>query len=190
MDKIRLRIKESIETKERMLQNKEMLQKIKKAADKIIKMYKENGVVFFAGNGGSAADAQHLAGELVSRFYLERKGLAAQALTVDTSILTGIGNDYGFDKIFARQIEANAKKGDIFIGISTSGNSKNILEAIKEAKEKEMFIIGFTGETGGKMKEECDILLNVPSKDTPRVQESHILIGHILCEIVESEMFA
>ena len=190
MEKIKSIIEKSIQTKEKILNNEEMIKKIKKGAEEIIKIYKKNGTVFFAGNGGSAADAQHLAAELVSRFYLERKGLAAQALTVDTSILTAIANDYNFERVFGRQIEANAKEGDLFIGISTSGNSKNILEAIKVAKEKKMYVIGLTGKDGGKMKAECDLLLNVPSGDTPRIQESHIMIGHILCEIIESEMFS
>ena len=138
---------------------------------------------------GSAADAQHLAAELVSKFYLERKGLASEALNANTSILTAIGNDYDFNRVFARQLEANARKGDVFVGLSTSGNSANILEALSYCKNNGVLSIGFTGETGGKMNDLCDLMLKVPAKDTPRVQESHIMIGHILCELVEKELF-
>lgn len=142
-----------------------------------------------AGNGGSAADAQHLAGEFVSRFYFERPGLPSLALTTDTSILTAIGNDYGYERLFARQIEANGKEGDVFIGISTSGNSDNIIEALKTCREKDITTIGMTGEIGGRMTELCDYCIKVPSQETPRIQESHILIGHIICSIAEESLF-
>mgnify|MGYP000146090421 CR=1 FL=1 len=151
--------------------------------------YKNNNRVFCAGNGGSAADAQHIAAEFVSRFYFDRPALAAEALTVNTSILTAIGNDYSYDQIFSRQIEANARPGDIFFAISTSGNSGNILLAIEAGKKIGMKIVGFTGETGGKMAELCDYCFKVPSRDTPRVQEIHILIGHLICAVVEREIF-
>ena len=147
--------------------------------------YKNGGKIFIAGNGGSAADAQHIAAELVSRFYKERRALPAESLTVNTSNLTAIANDYDFSKIFSRQLEANGRKGDIFWGISTSGNSKNIISAIIKAKELDMKIIGFTGKDGGEMANMCDFIIKIPSKDTPRIQENHILIAHIICEIVE-----
>ncbi len=183
------RLKSSIEVKEKIIKDSKLIEKIILSSEKIIECYKKGGKLLFAGNGGSAADAQHLAAELVVRFYLNRKALKALALNTNTSILTATANDFDFTQIFSRQIEANGDKGDIFIGFSTSGNSPNIIEAIKTAKEKELFIIGFTGETGGKMKEMCDILINVPSNDTPRIQEAHITIGHIICEIVERKLF-
>jgi D-sedoheptulose 7-phosphate isomerase len=190
MDFIIQKINESIEVKQKIVVNKELISAIKRSADVIIDCYRNhNGRVFFAGNGGSAADAQHLAGELVGRFYLERSGLAAEALTTNTSVLTAVGNDYSMDTIFSRQIEANGKPGDVFAGLSTSGNSKNIINAIKACRTKGLIIIGFTGESGGKMADLCDIIIKIPSIDTPRIQESHITIGHIICEIVEREMF-
>ena len=142
-----------------------------------------------AGNGGSAADAQHIAAEFVSRFNFDRPGLPALALTTDTSILTAVGNDYGYDKLFRRQIEANGVGGDIFLGISTSGNSPNILQALEAARLKGIMTFGLTGKTGGKMRELCDYCLCVPSEDTPRIQEAHILIGHTLCAMVEQALF-
>ena len=142
-----------------------------------------------AGNGGSAADAQHIAGELVSRFYFDRPALGALALTTDTSIMTAIGNDYGYDYLFSRQLEGLGNGGDVFVGISTSGNSRNILSALKTAKAKGMLAVGLTGQKGGLMDELCDIVLRVPSDSTPRIQESHITIGHILCMIVEDSIF-
>ena len=157
----------------------------------IIAAYNNGGKVFIAGNGGSAADAQHIAAELVSRFYRERKALAAESLTVNTSNLTAIANDYDFSAVFSRQLEANARKGDIFWGISTSGNSKNIIAAIQTARNIGMKVVGFTGEGGGKMAEPgtCDLIIKIPSKDTPRIQENHILIAHIICEMVETALF-
>lgn len=145
--------------------------------------------ILIAGNGGSAADAQHFAGELVSRFYFDRPALAAIALTTDTSILTAIGNDYGFEDVFARQIQALGKQGDVFIAISTSGNSSNILKAIEQAKLKGLKVIGLTGRTGGKMKAMCDICLCAPSDSTPRIQECHLLIEHSLCACIEETLF-
>ncbi len=182
-------IRESIAVKEKIMNDKNLIHKISLIVEKIIECYKNNGKLLFAGNGGSAADAQHLVAELVGRFYLERKALKAEALSVNTSTITAIGNDYDYSKIFSRQLEANGDKGDIFIGFSTSGNSKNIIEAINICKEKEIFVIGFTGESGGKMQNMCDILINVPSNNTPRVQEAHITIGHIICELVEKKLF-
>lgn len=151
-----------------------------------IKIALQNGnKIIFCGNGGSAADSQHLAAEFVGRFKKERQGLAAIALTVDTSILTAVGNDYGFENVFSRQVEALGNKGDVLIGISTSGNSKNVLNAFDKAKEKGIFCIGFTAAGGGKMAEICDINIAVPDKVTARVQEMHIMIGHIICEMVD-----
>ncbi|MES5814193.1 D-sedoheptulose 7-phosphate isomerase [Pseudoxanthomonas sp. Soil82] len=145
--------------------------------------------LLFAGNGGSAADAQHWAGELVSRFYYDRPGLPAIALTTDTSILTAIGNDYGYDYTFARQIEALGQEGDVFIAISTSGKSKNIMRALDAADEKKVKVIGFTGAGGGHMAGRCEICFQVPSSETPRIQEGHEFIGHLLCALIESEIF-
>jgi len=156
---------------------------------KCIEAYQTGGRVFCAGNGGSAADAQHIAAEFVSRFYFDRPGLPAEALTVNTSTLTAIGNDYAYERIFARQIEANAKAGDVFFAISTSGNSGNILAAIESAKAKGVMVVGFTGETGGKMGSVCDYCFKVPSRDTPRIQEIHILTAHLICAIVEKGLF-
>ena len=151
--------------------------------------YESGNKTMLAGNGGSAADAQHLAGEFVSRFYFDRPGLPSIALTTDTSILTAIGNDYGYEKLFARQIQANGNKGDVFIGISTSGNSKNIMEALKMCGQKGIATIGMTGATGGEMCDLCDHCIKVPAQETPRIQESHILIGHIICSLVEESLF-
>jgi D-sedoheptulose 7-phosphate isomerase len=190
MDKyITNHIQDSIDTKNKLLADKEVCETIAKVSQLCIDAYKKGNKTLIAGNGGSAADAQHIAGEFVSRFYFDRPGLASIALTTDTSILTAIGNDYGYEKLFSRQVQANGVKGDIFIGISTSGNSKNILEALKECKEKGIITVGLTGESGATMAEECDYCIKVPSKSTPRIQESHILIGHIICAIVEEEIF-
>ena len=141
------------------------------------------------GNGGSAADAQHIAAELSGRFYLDRPPLDAEALHVNSSYLTAVANDYSFDVIYSRMLEAKGKKGDALIAISTSGNSKNIIQAVKKAKELGVITIGFTGEHGGELKNLCDYCIQVPSNDTPRIQECHILFGHILCEIIEGELF-
>ncbi len=145
--------------------------------------------ILFAGNGGSAADAQHWAGELVSRFYYDRPGLPAIALTTDTSILTAIGNDYGYDYTFARQVEALGREGDVFVAISTSGNSPNILRAADAAKQRGVRVIGFTGQGGGKLAPGCDTCFRIPSDETPRIQEGHEFIGHLLCAMIEQEMF-
>ncbi|QGW66800.1 SIS domain-containing protein [Lysobacter soli] len=145
--------------------------------------------VLFAGNGGSAADAQHWAGELVSRFYYDRPGLPAIALTTDTSILTAIGNDYGYDYTFARQIEALGQAGDVFVAISTSGRSKNILRALDACEQKGVRVIGFTGAGGGDMASRCEVCFRIPSDETPRIQEGHEFIGHLVCALIESEIF-
>lgn len=163
---------------------------IEKAAKKCINALKNNGKILIFGNGGSSADAQHIAAELVSRYKTEREGLAAIALTTDTSILTAVGNDYGFDKIFSRQVEALANKGDVVIGISTGGTSVNVLNGFEQASKKKCDIIGFSGKGGGRFNEICNINLIVPSNDTPRIQEMHILIGHIICDLIEQSFTA
>lgn len=188
-DYIRKQINQSFITKKALLENETNISLIEKICEKAIEIYKNGNKIILAGNGGSAADAQHIAGELVSRFYFDRPGLPAIALTTDTSILTAIGNDYGYEKLFSRQIEANGNSGDLFIGISTSGNSLNILKAIATCKNKGIITVGLTGETGDKLFEICDFCIKVPSKETPRIQESHILIGHIICAIVENALF-
>ncbi len=180
------RIRASIAVKETILADGDLLDNIQRVTDMVSQCILNGGTVYIAGNGGSASDAQHIAAELVGRFYKERRGLSAEALSANTSILTAIGNDYGYDAVFSRQIEARGKKGDVFIGLSTSGNSPNILNAIDECRKYGLVVIGMTGESGGKMGSLCDLCLKIPSKDTPRIQESHILIGHILCELVEN----
>lgn len=182
-------VKESYEIKQAIYTNQELMALLKEVSIKTIKAYQKGNKTLIAGNGGSAADAQHIAGEFVSKFYFDRPGLASIALTTDTSILTAIGNDYGYEKLFSRQVQANGVEGDIFIGISTSGNSENIIEALKECKENGITTIGFTGQNGGRMKNLCDYCICIPSNETPRVQESHILIGHIICAVVEEELF-
>jgi D-sedoheptulose 7-phosphate isomerase len=182
-------ILESIETKRRILEDADLRGQMLAATEMVIQAYKAGKKTLLAGNGGSAADAQHIAAEFVSRFYFDRPGLPSIALTTDTSILTAIGNDFGYDIVFSRQVQALGTEGDVFLGISTSGNSPSILKALAASKEKGIRTIGFTGETGGKMAELCDICLRIPSKDTPRIQESHILIGHILCCLVEDAIF-
>ncbi len=182
-------VKKSIDVKQQLLENQELMDLIKEVALKTTEIYKNGNKTLIAGNGGSAADAQHIAGEFVSRFYFDRPGLASIALTTDTSIITAIGNDYGYEKLFSRQVQANGVKGDMFIGISTSGNSANVVEALKECKEKGIITVGLTGEKGGKMAEMCDYCIKVPSNETPRVQEAHILIGHIICAVVEEAIF-
>lgn len=154
-----------------------------------VKALRSGNKLLFAGNGGSAADAQHWAGELVSRFNFDRPGLAAIALTTDTSILTAIGNDYGYDYVFARQVEALGRTGDLLFVISTSGNSKNILRAIQAAREAGIGVIGFTGHRGGAMAGSCDVCFRMPSDETPKIQEGHEFLGHLICGLVESEMF-
>jgi len=186
---IKNQIKTSYEIKQKIYENEKLIELIEKVSKEVVKAYKRGNKTILAGNGGSAADAQHIAGEFVSKFYFDRPGLPSIALTTDTSILTAIGNDYGYEKLFARQIQANGVEGDVFIGISTSGNSKNIIEALKECKKKKILSVGLTGESGGKMKELCDYCICIPSNETPRIQEAHILIGHIICSIVEEEIF-
>ena len=179
----------SVSVKQHILDNPEFLQQVTDMGHLLIDCYEAGHKLLIAGNGGSAADAQHIAAEFVSRFNFDRPGLPALALTTDTSILTAVGNDYGYEQIFRRQIEANGTGGDVFLGISTSGNSPNILQALEAARLKGMTTFGLTGYTGGKMSELCDFCLCVPSNDTPRIQEAHILIGHTLCAMVELALF-
>lgn len=169
--------------------DKALLNQVVECAEIIVDVLRNGGKVLIAGNGGSAADAQHIAGEFVSRFHYDRPGLAAIALTTDTSVLTAIGNDYGYERLFSRQVQALGREGDVFIGISTSGNSENIIAAFAEAKKSNLKTIGLTGMVGGKMLGMCDITLRMPSIETPKIQEGHIAIGHIICGLVESAMF-
>jgi len=180
-------IETSIRTKKELL--KKDIPEIVRVADILLNACKKGNTIFWFGNGGSAADAQHLACELVSRFYLERKALASIALTTNTSELTAIANDYDFNTIFSRQIEALVKPGDVVIGISTSGNSSNVIEGIRTAKRLGAITVAFTGATGGKLRGEADYLLLVPSDITPHIQEAHIMVGHVLCYLVEKELF-
>lgn len=189
MNFIQSKIKASIEVKESIIHNDYLVDSIAKAAKLCIKSLRNGGKVLFCGNGGSAADSQHLASELSGRFYKDRKPLFAEALTVNTSYITAIANDYCFEDIYSRLVLSKGKSGDILIGLSTSGNSENIVRAFKQATKLQMKTIAFTGKKGGKLNKLSDILINVPSTDTPRIQESHILVGHIICEIVENEMF-
>lgn len=165
-----------------------MQEKLEEASKLVVETLKNGNKILLCGNGGSAADAQHIAAELVGRYKTERKGLPGIALTTDTSALTAISNDYGYDRVFDRQVEALANKGDLLIGISTSGNSANILSALKVAKDMGCNTLGMCGKNGGKMNEVCDITLVVPSDDTPRIQEMHILIGHTICQIIDNEL--
>ncbi len=182
-------IGESISVKQAMLADDRLINQIAEVADLIVDTYRAGGKVLIAGNGGSAADAQHIAAELVSRFTMERPALPAIALTTDTSIITAISNDYGYDNLFSRQLEAMARPGDVFLAISTSGNSANVVRALEGAAALKLVSVGMTGATGGKLKAYCDHCLCVPSTDTARIQEGHITIGHILCETTEQGLF-
>ncbi len=189
MNKISNIINESIQVKIQILKSDKLLQSIENASKIIIEAYQTGKKVLFCGNGGSAADAQHLAAELSGRFYYDRPPLASEALHVNTSYITAVANDYSYDEIYSRYITGIGNQGDVIVGLSTSGNSGNVIKALQRAKELNMKTISLTGATGGKMKEVSDILINIPSNDTPRIQESHIMIGHIICEIVESTLF-
>ena len=190
MDKIKKIIKASIDTKQSILQNEGLLKTIEASVEVIVNAFRNRNRVYFCGNGGSAADAQHLAAEFSGRFYKDRKALPSEALHCNTSYVTAIANDYSYDVIYSRIIEGTGVGGDVLVGLSTSGNSKNIIKAFEVAKKKNIITIGFTGESGGAMKDLSDYLFNIPSKDTPRIQESHIMIGHIICELVEQKLFS
>ena len=187
--KIKNIITESIRLRQELLDDPIITDQLVRAAEKLTATFENNGQFFAAGNGGSAADAQHIVAELVGRFNYDRPPLKAEALSTNTSSVTSIGNDYGFEYIFERQIWANARSGDYFLAISTSGNSKNILLAAERAREIGVFVLGLTGKTGGLLSEYCDIDIRIPSDNTARIQECHITIGHIICELVESHLF-
>lgn len=192
MDKqtvIRQNIQDSIELKSRLLADDKVISIIDSLVDHIVTCYQAKGKVLFCGNGGSAADSQHLAAELSGRYYYDRPPLPAEALHVNTSYLTAVANDYSYQEVYARLLRAVGDAGDILIGLSTSGNSGNIVEALKVARDKGMVTVGFTGSGGGKMAQYCDLLIEIPSTDTPRIQECHMLIGHAVCQLVERNLF-
>jgi D-sedoheptulose 7-phosphate isomerase len=187
--RIKEAIQQSIDVKKQLLDDHQIVETIEKVTDLCIASFRSGGKVLLCGNGGSAADAQHLAAELSGRFYFDREPLDSEALHVNTSYLTAVANDYSFDEVFSRLVKAKGRKGDVLIGLSTSGNSPNVLRAFETANKLGIVTVGLTGETGGKMKDVATYLIRVPSKDTPRIQESHILIGHIICELIESRIF-
>jgi len=187
--KIRSILEASIATKKAVLDDAELLERISVATDAISSCFKEGGKVLFCGNGGSAADAQHLSAEFSGRFYTDRSPLPSEALHCNTSYMTAVANDYGYDVVYSRIIKGMGRKGDVLVSLSTSGNSVNIINGMKAARDLGMINIAFTGQTGGQMKEFADLLINVPSTDTPRIQESHITIGHIVCQLVEERLF-
>ncbi len=186
---IREQIADSAATKQAILENQPLIDVIVEVAKACVEVYRKGKKTLLAGNGGSAADAQHIAAELVGRYGFDRPSIPSLALTTDTSNLTAIGNDYGYDKVFSRQLEGMAQEGDLFIGISTSGNSQNIINAFESAKERGVATVALVGRDGGKMASMADYAIIIPSNATPRIQESHILIGHILCDIIEKELF-
>ena len=188
MDPIVREIEESLQAKRALLET--CVPAVRQIADALVNSLREGGTVYLAGCGGSAADAQHIAGELIGRFKLERRALACVALTTDTSILTSISNDYGFEHVFVRQVEGLVKPGDVVIGISTSGNTQAVLMAVRLARQKGAVTVGFTGQSGGELKDNVDICFCAPSSDTPRIQECHITVGHVLCGVVENELCA
>lgn len=190
MKKIKQLISANIEVKEKMLNDDDLMNEVCKVNALLKERFSSGNKVLFCGNGGSASDAQHLAAEFSGRFKLNRASLFAEALHVNSSALTAIANDFGFDQVYSKMIEAKGKKDDVLIAISTSGNSKNIVNACKKAQEQSMQVVGFTGMNTGAMDAHCDILLKIPSDETPRIQEAHILIGHIICEIVEAKLFS
>lgn len=189
MDTVTRSIAASIAAKQQILDNRELLATIRRVADVMIDALQHGRRILWCGNGGSAADAQHLAAELSGRFYYDRPPLNSEALHCNTSYLTAVANDYGYDLIYSRMIDGSCQAGDVLVGLSTSGNSKNIVNAFRKARELGVTTVALTGETGGEMKALADHLLNVPSTDTPRIQECHILLGHIICEMVEAQMF-
>jgi D-sedoheptulose 7-phosphate isomerase len=189
MNQVKNIIAVSVDVKQQLLADDKLTRIIEEAIHIITQAFKNGNKVLFCGNGGSAADAQHLAAEFSGRFYIDRPALPAEALHCNTSYLTAVANDYSYDLIYARLLQGIGNKGDVLIGLSTSGNSSNIIKAFEVARQKEMITIGFTGATGGSMKAISDYLINVPSTDTPRIQECHMLIGHIICQLVEDKMF-
>jgi D-sedoheptulose 7-phosphate isomerase len=190
MEKIKRIIQASIDVKKEVLQQEELLQTVTQVVDIIVQAFRNGNRVYFCGNGGSAADAQHLAAEFSGRFYTDRKALPSEALHCNTSYLTAVANDYSYDVVYARLIDGIGNQGDVLVGLTTSGNSGNIVKAFETARTKGITTVGFTGTTGGLLKSLSDYLINIPSTDTPRIQESHILVGHIICQLVEETYFA
>ena len=186
---LKQRLQESIDLKSKLLNDSTILNTVELIVKDIITCYKNDGKVLWAGNGGSAADSQHLAAELSGRFYYDRPPLFSEALHVNTSYTTAVANDYSYDVIYSRLVKAMGRKGDVLFGLSTSGNSKNVIKALEVANEIGMVTVAFTGETGGLMKDHCTYLINIPSKDTPRIQECHMILGHTICELVELQLF-
>lgn len=190
METIKNIIQNSINVKQAILEDRGLLNTVEEIVKVVTDAFKKGNSVYFCGNGGSAADAQHLAAEFSGRFYKNRKALPSEALHCNTSYLTAVANDFSYDIIYARLIEGIAKEGDVLVGLSTSGNSANIVKAFEAAREKSVITIGFTGQGGGVLKTLSNYLINIPSDDTPRIQESHIMIGHIICELVEQKYFS
>ncbi len=186
---LKSRLQASIDLKTSLLENEAILHTVQQIVNDMVNCYRHDGKVLWAGNGGSAADAQHLAAELSGRFYYDRPPLFSEALHVNTSYTTAVANDYSYDVIFSRLVNAMGRKGDVLIGLSTSGNSANVLKAIEAANERGMITVAFTGQTGGKMKDAAKYLVNIPSTDTPRIQECHMILGHTICELVEMALF-
>lgn len=182
-------ITSSINTKKKVLSNDELITTINDITALLVKAFEAGNKVLFCGNGGSAADAQHLSAEFSGRFYSDRKPLPSEALHCNTSYLTAVANDYGYEHVYSRVVEGTGKPGDVLVALSTSGNSTNITNALQTAREIGMITVGFTGESGGEMKNICDHLINIPSTDTPRIQEAHIMVGHIICQLVEEQFF-
>lgn len=189
MERIKNILAKSIQVKQRLLEDDKLMLTVMDCVNVIVAAFERGNKVLFCGNGGSASDAQHLAAEFSGRFYTDRDALPAEALHCNTSYMTAVANDYSYDVVYSRLVKGIGKKGDVLVGLSTSGNSANIVKAFETAGKKEMTTIGFTGEKGGKMKELSDFLINIPSNDTPRIQEAHITIGHIICELVEEKYF-
>ncbi|MDF2449221.1 MAG: Phosphoheptose isomerase [Bacteroidota bacterium] len=189
VEQIKNRLRASIDLKTSLLNNERILSTVESVVNEIVNCYKIDGKVLWAGNGGSAADSQHLAAELSGRFYYDRPPLFSEALHVNTSYTTAVANDYSYDVIYSRLTQAMGRKGDVLIGLSTSGNSANVLKALEVANQIGMITVAFTGETGGKMKDCAKYLINIPSKDTPRIQECHMILGHTICELVEIALF-
>jgi D-sedoheptulose 7-phosphate isomerase len=190
IDTIKDRIRNSAELKNTLLSNGPLLEAVYGIIEAAVQCYQNDGKVLWCGNGGSAADAQHLAAELSGRFYTDRPPLFSEALHTNSSYLTAVANDYGYDKVFSRMVEAAGREGDLLIGMSTSGNSINVVQALETAKKRGMVTAGFTGMSGGKMAPHCRFLVSIPSKDTPRIQECHMLLGHTICELIESTLFS
>ena len=186
---IKQNIEDSVNLKSMVLADENLLARVDELSSAIVDCYQKKGKVLFCGNGGSAADSQHLAAELSGRYYYDRPPLPSEALHVNTSYLTAVANDYSYNQVYSRLLQAIGNQGDIIIGLSTSGNSGNVIEALKVGREKGMLTVGFTGKGGGKMAEHCDILLDIPSQDTPRIQECHLMLGHAVCQIVELSLF-